>query len=104
MGFEVTGTGDADSTQYEHTVIRYATGQEGAARTVAAYLDSGADLQPVNEVATGDVVLVLGRDFTQVNAAPTTVPSGDSGSATTTTPAPSSTVIGITPPAEAACG
>ena len=105
IGFEVIDPGDADSTQYERTVIRYAKGQEGAARTVAAYLDSGAELQPVNEVATGDVVVILGRDFTQVNTAPSTVPSGDSGSAATTTPvASSTTVIGVIPPAEAACG
>ena len=69
------------------------------------YLESGADLQPVNEVATGDVVVILGRDFTEVNATPITVPSGDSGSAATTTPVPSSTtVVGVIPPAEAACG
>ncbi len=105
IGFEVVDPGDADSTQYERTVIRYAKGQEGAARTVAAYLDSGAELQPVNEVATGDVVVILGRDFTQVNTTPSTVPSGDSDSATTTNPvATTTTVIGVIPPAEAACG
>ena len=110
VGFEMVDPGDADSTQYERTVIRYAKGQEGAARTVAAYLDSGAELQPVNEVATGDVVVILGRDFTQVNTTPSTVASDDSasggsGSASTTTPvASSTTVVGVIPPAEAACG
>ncbi len=103
LSFQVTGTGDADSSQYDHTVIRYAAGQESAARTLASFIDSGAQLQPVASAGAAGVQLVLGRDFTGVSAtAATTPPAG--GQTSTTTPAPSSTVIGVTPPAEAACG
>ena len=104
LSFEVTGKGDADSSQYEHTIIRFAKGQEAAARTLASVIESGAELQPVTSAGTGDVQLVLGRDFTAVRATPpTSAPAGESAAATTT-PVPSSTIVGVTPPAEAACG
>ena len=48
LSFKVTGKGDADSSQYERTIIRYTKGQEAAARTLASFLESGADLQPVS--------------------------------------------------------
>ena len=102
LSFQVTGTGDADSSQYEHTVIRYTTGQEDAARTLASFIKPGADLQPVTSAGTGDVQLVLGRDFTSVSSTPSTSAPASSGA--TTAPAPTSTVVGVTPPAEAACG
>ena len=35
LSFKVTGKGDADSSQYERTIIRYTKGQEAAARTLA---------------------------------------------------------------------
>ena len=103
LSFQVTGTGDADSSQYEHTVIRYSAGQEDAARTLATFVKPGADLQPVTSAGTGDVQLVLGRDFTSVSSPPSTSAPASAG-AVTTTPAPTSTVVGVTPPAEAACG
>ena len=106
ISFEVVDPGDADSTQYDRTVIRYAKGQEGAARTVAAYLDSGAELQPVNEVATGDVEVDprprLHRG--EHDARPRCPPASPDSAATTTPVASSTTVIGVIPPAEAACG
>jgi LCP family protein required for cell wall assembly len=106
LSFVVTDTGDADSSQYDHTIIRYAKGQEGAARTLASFIESGADLQPVTSAGSGDVQIILGRDFTAVRAtSATTTPAGSgSGSASTTAPPPSSTIVGVTPPAEAACG
>ena len=42
LSFQVTGTGDADSSQYDHTVIRYSAGQENAARTLATFIKPGA--------------------------------------------------------------
>ena len=105
LSFQVTGKGDADSSQYDHTIIRYAKGQEAAARTLASVIESGAELQPVSSAGSGDVQIILGHDFTAVRATPaTTAPTGGSDSATTSTPAPSSTIVGVTPPAEAACG
>ena len=53
LSFKVTGKGDADSSQYERTIIRYTKGQEAAARTLASFLESGADLQPVDRGGSG---------------------------------------------------
>ena len=105
LSFKVTGKGDADSSQYERTIIRYTKGQEAAARTLASFLESGADLQPVSAAGAADVQIILGRDFTAVRATPvTSSPASGSDSTATTTPSPSSTIVGVTPPAEAACG
>ncbi len=72
LAFEVTGKGDADSSQYDHTIIRYAKGQEAAARTLATVIESGAELQPVSPAGPADVQIVLGRDFTAVRTTPVT--------------------------------
>ncbi len=105
LSFKVTGKGDADSSQYERTVIRYTKGQEAAARTLATFIESGADLQPVTAAGPADVQIILGRDFTAVRTTPvTSAPASGSDAAATTTPPPSSTVVGVIPPAEAACG
>jgi LCP family protein required for cell wall assembly len=105
LSFKVTGKGDADSSQYERTIIRYTKGQEAAARTLASFVESGADLQPVSAAGAADVQIILGRDFTALRATPvTSAPASGSDSAATTTPPPSSTIVGVTPPAEAACG
>jgi polyisoprenyl-teichoic acid--peptidoglycan teichoic acid transferase len=104
LAFQVTNTGDADNSQYAHSVVRYTSGQESAARTLASFIEGGADLQPVTSAGTGDVQLVLGRDFTGVSSAPSTSAPAVSGGAATTTPSTTSTVVGVTPPAEAACG
>jgi len=103
LSFQVTGKGDADSSQYDHTIIRYEQGQEAAARTLAGFIDSGAELQPVSSAGSGDIQLVLGRDFTGVRTSPATSAPVASGGVTTV-PAPSTTAVGVTPPAEAACG
>lgn len=103
--FNVTGTGDADRQNYTRTTIRYAPGQESAARTLAAHLVSGAELDPVSSINSATVILVVGKDFAGVAADAT---SGGTPVATTmpTTVAapPTSAPIGIAPAAEAACG
>ncbi len=104
LAFQVTGKGDADSSQYDHTIIRYAKGQEAAARTLAGFIESGAELQPVTSAGSGDVQIILGRDFTGVRSGPVTSAAPVDGASASTTIPPSSTVVGVTPPAEAACG
>ena len=70
LSFQVTGKGDADSSQYDHTVIRYSNGQENAARTLATFIESGRRAAAGDALrARGDVQLVLGRDFTSVQLA-----------------------------------
>ncbi|WP_320780831.1 LCP family protein [Streptomyces sp. CRN 30] len=77
-GLTVTGTANADSQDRTTTVIRYGTGLEARARTVAA-LFPGATLEPGADAAIIDVI--LGRDYSGAGAgasaspAPTSVPS-----------------------------
>lgn len=101
VGFTVTGTGDAQSYGYERTTIRYAPGQEEAATLLARHLTGGADLEPVDTINNADVALILGADFSTVTEEPgePPPPPADGGE-----PAATTTTIGVTPPAEVACG
>lgn len=83
-GFQVAGTGDADSFGYRITLIRYGRGQRDKALLLRSYLRGGAELQE-DRTLTVDAVLVIGRDFTAVakpavagaptTAAPATTPT-----------------------------
>jgi LCP family protein required for cell wall assembly len=73
-GFVVTSTGNADSTGYTATEIRYAAGNEPLAATLAASIP-GATTAPDESGTSGVVQLVLGSDFNglgQPLAAPAT--------------------------------
>jgi hypothetical protein len=88
--------------------VLYGSGGYDAARTVARHLTGGAALVESEDVDAGEVVLVIGKDFTTVhdqlapegsnddlNSTSTTstvVSSGD-GSSTTTVPATTSTTV-----------
>nr|WP_239522021.1 LCP family protein [Geodermatophilus sabuli] len=61
-GFVVTSTGNADSTGYTATEIRYAAGDEPLAATLAASIP-GATTAPNEDGTSGVVQLVLGSDF-----------------------------------------
>ncbi|MDQ4039594.1 MAG: LCP family protein [Actinomycetota bacterium] len=67
-GFVVSSTGNADSTNYETTEIRYATGQESQAATLAAAIP-GAVVRADPNLDGTDVQLVLGSDFNAVGEA-----------------------------------
>jgi LCP family protein required for cell wall assembly len=69
-GFAVAGTGNADSSDYTTTEIRYAAGDEGLAATLAAALP-GATQTVVDDATSGTVQLVLGSDFNGVGQAVT---------------------------------
>ncbi|CAN5281595.1 LCP family protein [soil metagenome] len=64
-GFVVTSTGNADSSDYTQTEIRYAEGQESQAATLAAAIPGAAVLADP-AVENGEVQLVLGSDFNGV--------------------------------------
>ncbi|WP_233492428.1 LCP family protein [Blastococcus sp. TF02A-30] len=66
-GFVVTSTGNADSSDYATTEIRFAPGDDALAATVAAAVP-GAATVPSDDVAGGTVQLVLGSDFAGVGA------------------------------------
>ena len=87
-GFQEVGTGDADSFDYQRTVIKYGTGQRGKALVLRAYLPAGAELQEDNTL-TVDAVLIVGRDFQGVRApAAAAPPTSGAPSTTVTTQSP----------------
>ncbi|MGY1641370.1 LCP family protein [Geodermatophilus sp. SYSU D00703] len=69
-GFTVAATGNADSSDYETTEIRYAAGDEALARAVAAVIP-GAKTTKSEDAATGTLQLVLGSDFNGIGQAVT---------------------------------
>ncbi|MGY1620445.1 LCP family protein [Geodermatophilus sp. SYSU D00691] len=70
-GFDVVSTGNADSAAYTATEIRYATGDDALANTLAAAIP-GAQTVQSDEAPQGTVELVLGSDFNGVGRAVTT--------------------------------
>jgi LCP family protein required for cell wall assembly len=69
-GYVVTGTANADSTDYTVTEIRYAAGDEALAATLAGSIP-GATTKQVDDATSGTVQLVLGSDFNGVGQAVT---------------------------------
>jgi LytR cell envelope-related transcriptional attenuator len=120
-GFDVTGTGNANTFAYTNSVIEYASASDMAAvNTLRQQLTDVTDLRD-STLTPGTVELILGSDFTTLTPrgpAPTVMPSASPGpsvssspSATPTTSAsPSGSAVanlaqnnnGIT--AAAACG
>jgi LCP family protein required for cell wall assembly len=64
-GFPVTGTGNADSMDYDRTEIWHASGDEALAATLAASVPGAVPVLK-DEVAAGTLDLVLGGDFNGV--------------------------------------
>ena len=64
-GFVVLSTGNADSSEYTQTEIRYAEGQENQAATLAAAIP-GAVVRADPTVEGTEIQLVLGSDFNGV--------------------------------------
>jgi LCP family protein required for cell wall assembly len=79
-GYVVSSTGNADSMDYTTTEIRYASGDEGLAATLAGAVP-GAVSKQVDDATSGTVQLVLGSDFNGVGQAVTAAPAA---AATTT--------------------
>jgi LCP family protein required for cell wall assembly len=69
-GFVVGSTGNADSTDYDRTVVRHAAGDEALAATLAAAVP-GAVVEAGEDATSGTVQLVLGSDFNGVGQAVT---------------------------------
>ncbi|MGY1858407.1 LCP family protein [Modestobacter sp. SYSU DS0290] len=79
-GFPVTGTANADSSDYAVTEIRHAAGDEGLAATLAATVP-GAVTKQVTDATSGTVQLVLGSDFNGVGQPVTAQPVAPSAPA-----------------------
>jgi hypothetical protein len=67
-GFRIGTTGNADSTTYRHTEIRYAAGDQALAATVAASIPGASTTQSTKPPA-GTVQVILGSDFIKVGEA-----------------------------------
>lgn len=101
-GFEVTGSGDAESFTYSRTTIRYAPSSLAKAQLLQRSLTSGATLQPDDTLGTADVALVLGSDFGDVRAPSAAAgPSSTAGSAGPSNGAPATTATTQSPPPSA---
>lgn len=72
LGFRVADAADADSHDYDRTLVRYGPGNESAARLLASYLVNGADLVADASLGSGtvDVALVVGADYAGVRTEP----------------------------------
>ncbi|WP_116453374.1 LCP family protein [Blastococcus litoris] len=71
-GYVVTSTGNADSSQYTGTEIRYAAGDQALANTLAASIP-GATTAQADEPTPGTLELVIGSNFNGVGQ-PVTAP------------------------------
>jgi LCP family protein required for cell wall assembly len=102
VGFDVHEPGSTDERP-AHSIVRHAPGQENYGLRVARHVTGGADLAADPSLDAGEVVLVVGADFTTVHDQPTpidrmpttTVPGAPPTSATT---APASTTTTTAPP------
>ena len=61
VGFRVGGTGNAEGTAFDRTVVRYAPGQEAAAATLAKSLNGARTEMVRTDGAT--LTVVVGRDY-----------------------------------------
>jgi hypothetical protein len=86
LGFVDGGVGNDPRGLVDHAEVRYAPGSEAKAQLVAPHVP-GADLVSDNTLSGSDVIVVLGRSSTGVEANPT----GSGSSATTTTAPPALT-------------
>jgi LCP family protein required for cell wall assembly len=91
VGFRVQGTGNADATTYDKTVVRYTPGNEAAAATLAASLH-GAKTEAAPG-AKNALTVIVGADYRTATA----VTVSGSG-----TPAPRPSVSASKPPVTAA--
>jgi LCP family protein required for cell wall assembly len=65
LGFDTSpGTGDAESSDFEGSVVRYAGDNEAEARFVAAQVKGDVDVEQVDSIdGDADVELITGSDF-----------------------------------------
>jgi LCP family protein required for cell wall assembly len=69
-GYNIAGTGDADSYGYDRTLIRYGTGQRDKALLLQSQLRRGAQVTEERALRGVDLVLVTGADFGGLAASP----------------------------------
>jgi LCP family protein required for cell wall assembly len=97
-GFRNGGVGDASSSNYSKTQIRYAPGEASKGFTVALYLGTANVVEASNTTLvlgskklSGDVIVVVGRDFPTLRGLITKPVPTTTAPAVTTTTTPSAT-------------
>jgi LCP family protein required for cell wall assembly len=75
-GFVVSGTGNADSSDYTQSVVRHAAGDEALAATLAGQVP-GATVELDDTLTAGTVQLVLGSDYNGVGVPTDPQPAPD---------------------------
>jgi polyisoprenyl-teichoic acid--peptidoglycan teichoic acid transferase len=114
LGFDTSpGTGDAERFDVSRTVVRYEAGSEALAQFVASQLETGADLEAVDDTGYSDVSVVTGADYAGVKSTLTPAPqpeapTGDTEAPPSTLPPlPTTTQLSEVPPpppADVSCG
>ena len=77
-GFKIAATGDADTHNYNQTIVRYGPGRQDKAALVRNTLSAGAVVQSDPTLVNADVTLILGADYTGVHSTATSAPPGTS--------------------------
>ena len=117
QGFTVDHWGNGEEMDHPaeaSTVVRYGRGAAGAAQTLAAHVEGGAETTEDLTLDSGEVVVFLGADYTGIVSASasaatssTVASSQPSTSTTSTTVPPPSKVTGMIPgdpPPGKSCG
>jgi LCP family protein required for cell wall assembly len=102
VGFQISGTGDADAFDFTRTTVRFVPGNRDAAELVARYIDPAPVLTEVPYLSGGQVVVITSSSYGGVLDAPRDVPStttttSESAEPTSSTTSTSTTVIGEVP-------
>ena len=106
LGFDTSpGTGDAENSDFDASVVRYAGDDEAEARFVAAQLQGDVEVEEVDSVEGADVEVVTGSSFEGIESdlQPPPEPLGEGGGAGGGTP-PVGQVPSVDPPENRECG
>lgn len=99
VGFEVSGTADADSFSYTETVIRYLPSSAAKAHLLQTYVSGPTQLVEDSNLGTADVALVLGANFSGIRSTPAAGSTPPAPTTTAAVPNPQPNARGATQPA-----
>jgi len=86
LGFQVTGTGNADSARYITSVIRFGPGADAQAQYLQPLIIGAAQTLADPSLAPGEVALIIGGSYSGVRNPPAPgAPAASAGPSTTTT-------------------
>jgi hypothetical protein len=101
-GFRSGGSGDASSTEFAKTQVRYGLGEGEKGLSVAEYIGTGnavevedTSVQDGSRTLRGDVLVILGRDYPRLRGLLSKPPASTTSSAPTSS-APATTAAAST--------